>query len=203
MQNEITLNEDVQRLTGLLKTKIKDGIDKQLVIYSCFDKRRPPHSLVYNDPDTAQELETKGVLKINKVDNNVDETAAGFASPPYYIVTVLVDKPLPLPEGVEILQTNNQYILRFSDGKQLDFVDANERSARYFKILVDRHGLPVDHDDVLQTIKEVDTAKQIRGIVDAIREKIIRKTLKSRVTIETEMKSAYKLLVTFSPKKTG
>lgn len=202
MQNEITLNEDVQRLAGLLKGKAKGGGKRQLVIYSCFDKRRPPHSLVYNDPDTVQELETKSVLKIDKVDNNVDETAAGFAGPPYYIVTVLVEKPIPLPMGVEVLQTNNQYILRFSDGKQLDFADANERSARYFKMLVDMHGLPVEHDVVLQTIKDVGTTKQIRGMVDAIRGKIIRKTLKNRVTIDTEMKSAYKLLVTFPLKKT-
>lgn len=203
MQNEITLDEDVQRLAGQLAVKVRNGTEMQLAVYSYYDKRRPPHAPFYFDSDTVFELEAKGVLKIEGNPKfNVDEDAPGLAGPPFYVVTVTVEKPLPLPEGVEILQTNNQYILRFNDGKQLDFADANERSARYFKLLVDNHGLPVKHDVVLQTIKEVDNTKQIRGMVDAIREKIIRKTLKSRITIQSEMKSAYKLLVTFSPKKT-
>lgn len=201
MQNEITLDEDAQRLTGLLKAKIRDGIDKQLVIYSCFDKRRPPHSLVYNDPDTVQELETKGVLKINKVDNNVDETAAGFAGPPYYIVTVFADKPLPLPQGVTWRETENELTVNFSDGKSIVFPDRAERSAQYFKMLLEKHGLPVKHADVMQRIKGVKSTKEVRSLIQTIKEKITHHMLQSRIKLDTKHRSAYILTITFNPKK--
>lgn len=201
MQNEITLDEDVQQLTGLLKVKIRDGLDKQLAIYSCFDKRRPPHSLVYNDPDTVPELEAKNILKIDKVDNNIDEASPGFAGPPYYIVTVFADKPLPLPQGVTWRETENELTVNFSDGKSIVFPDRTERSAQYFKMLLEKHCLPVKHADVMQRIKGVKSTKEVRSLIQTIKEKITHHMLQSRIKLDTKHKSAYILTITFSPKK--
>ncbi len=201
MQNEITLDEDVQRLAGLLKAKSKDGVEKQLVIYSCFDKRRPPHSLVYNDPDTVQELGLRGVLKIDKVDNNVDENAEGFAGPPFYIVTVSAEKPLPLPRGVTWQEIDGGLTIYFIDNKNMVFPNINEKSAQYFRMLLERHGLPVKHEDVIQRIKDVESTKEIRSLAQTVKEKIAHHTLQSRIKLDTKHQSAYTLTITFSHKK--
>lgn len=198
-QNEITPDEDIKRLIGILNTKTKNG-QRQFTIYSCYDKWRPAHSLVYYDPDTVLELKRKSVIRIDNTSNNPDEDAPGLAGPPYYVVTVLEENPFPLPEGVNVIESPTQYILRFSDGKELDFTDISTDSAKYFKLLVDKHGLDVRHEIAKQVLGKSKTTKQIHGLVGSINDKAKRKTISNRICIDSEYKGAYKLLVTFTPK---
>jgi len=212
MKNKyISLKEDIIRLIRIFEAETDNGIDKQLTIYSSDDKKLPPNSIVYYHPETVKQLETEGILKITKPGNHIDETAPYFAGPPYYEVVVFYQKvkekiatmntvskqpPKPLPKGVEWTETKEQFKLTFPDNKFLEFNDIEEESAKYFRLLVINHGLPVDHKSTINAISAISNNNQVRNLVKTLKEKIYNNRLKNRIEIKSFFKSSYTLTIT-------
>ena len=206
----ISLETDKSRLISIFESEVKDGENKQLAIYCYEDKKLPPNSIVYYHADTINELQASGILKIINTDRNIDMRGIGFGGPLFYVVevsgnevkkqiqaskTTTKQPPMPLPDGVNWTESEDKYSLEFRDGKLLEFNDISEESSKYFKLLIDNHGLYVKHKDAIEVVEEIKTNEQIRNLVKAIKEKIKSHELTKKIYIKTEYKSAYMLTI--------
>jgi hypothetical protein len=201
----IALNQDIIRLIRILEAETENSTDKQLTIYSYQDKMLPPNPIIYHHSETVKQLGSEKILEILKISNNIDKYAPNFAGPPFYLVKVFAQKvkekikalntisqmpPKPLPKGVDWIVTKKQFVLMFSDGKKLEFNNIKEPSAKYFKILVENHGLPVEHK-IAREFLGIKRNEKIRNLVKTLKQKIQHHSLTSRIKISTEYKSAY------------
>lgn len=207
--NFIKLKDDISRLIDIFEAETEDGIDKKRTIYSSKDKRLPDNPIVYYHPDSLNELKKEGVLKIIKSSKNVDETAPYFVGSPFYLVKIFAKKvkekvqaeqtitkqpPKPLPLNVHWQTSDKNYLLKFPDGKKLEFNNINVPSAQYFNLLIENHGLPVDHETAKKRLKK-EKNEGIRNLVKTLNEKIEHAMLGTKIKIESEKKAAYTLTI--------
>lgn len=206
----VSLKQDISRLIKVFESEVKDGENKQLTIYCYEDKKLPPNSIVYYHADTINELQALGILKIINTDKNIDMQGTGYGGPLFYVVEVFGNEvkkqiqasktttkqpPKPLPEGVNWDGSKDRYSLEFKGSNPLEFNDTSEETARYFKLLIENHGLYVKHKDAIGSIEGIESNGQIRNLVKAIKEKIKSHELTKRVHIKTEYKSGYMLTI--------
>ena len=104
-------------------------------------------------------------------------------------------QPLPLPDDIEWKTPEDEFELRFADDKKLEFSDIERPTAKYFRLLIEKHGIIVKHSQVPQTIPEI-TKQQIENLIKALRKKVENAGLSKRVIFVTEYKGGYKLLIT-------
>lgn len=102
---------------------------------------------------------------------------------------------LPLPNDVEWKTLEDEFVLKFADDKKLEFTKIEKPTAKYFKLLIENHGIIVKHTKVPQTIPGI-TKQQIENLVKALRKKIENATLLKRIVFEKEYTGGYKLLIT-------
>lgn len=102
--------------------------------------------------------------------------------------------PIPFPVDIDIIDSDTELILKFPDGKKLEFVNLEKPTAKYFKLLLHSHGIEVKHSQTKQFIKDI-TKQQIKNLVKALRKKIQNASLSSRVTIHTQFHGGYELII--------
>ncbi|HCR35947.1 hypothetical protein A2130_00285 [Candidatus Woesebacteria bacterium GWC2_33_12] len=205
----IPLQQDISRLTKIFGVETENGIDKKLTIYSYQDKRLPPNPIVYYHPNTVKTLKKEGILRIVEISNNIDEHAPNFAGPLFYIVKLFAQKvkeriqatqtitkqvPKRLPKDVSWITTKEQFSLKFKDGKKLEFNIPSKPSAKYFKLLIENHGLPVSHKAALKRCK-IENNTDLRNLVKTLKDKIIGNNLRGRITIPNDIPGTYTLKI--------
>ena len=210
MENKfINIKDDISRLISIFEAETEDGVDKERTIYSSKDRRLPANPIVYRHPDSVSKLENEGLIKVLQLSNSIDEKAPNFAGPPLYKViifaqrvkekiqanrTVTKQSPSPLPNDAERIQSGKEFLLRFGDKKKIEFNNIDEPSAKYFLLLLDNHGLPVNHETVIG--KGIASSKEkVRELKKTLVEKIEHAGLTKRVKISSKFKSAYTLLI--------
>lgn len=111
---------------------------------------------------------------------------------PTTINSIIKSKIIPLPDDVEWKSEEEKYVLFFRDGRNLKFVNINKPTAKYFKLLMEYHGVEVKHKKTMECIENV-TKDQIENLIKALRTKIKNAKLSSRISFTTDFKAGYTL----------
>lgn len=226
---------DKDLLLEIFLAEIEDGVDKEVIVYSHADKRKPPNAIVYRHVDTVKGFEQAGLLEIIDSNRHVDEYAPNMVTPPFYKVR-LIAKKIQLACGKEktLLSASakklptdvkwdtsdkRRYVLRFSNDGDLTFDDVHTPNAIYFRILIENHGNPVYHTEVMKIEELVEAVKkkeakmkkkskgnpvtstQIQSLVRTLKDKIANASLTPRIEIINEHKGGYYLLIVKPRKK--
>lgn len=213
MPKFITLRSDIDRIIQIFSSEIQEEQYIQREIYSPADKRLPINPILYFHPDSITTLESEGVLAILKIESHIDPTGPGFDGPPYYRVRVIAQKvhekilaqntiskepPTPLPSDVNWKALPSSYLLEFDDGKKIEFDDTDKPSAQYFRLLIENHGLEVDHVSTIERIESLQNNTDVRNLKKTLLDKISHAVLTKRISIKSENHATYCLLI--SPK---
>lgn len=214
MSDFVTLQSDMDRIVGIFDSEIQNDNDIERVIYSPKDKQLPENAITYIHPNTITTLKDEGILIILWEDNNVDPTAPYFKGSKYYNVKVIASKVkeklkvlntvtrqtlIPKPPDVEWKTLPSMYLLKFDDGKKIEFSDIKMPSAQYFYLLMENHGLDVPNAIVMEKVQTITTKVQVRNLAKTLVDKIDHAELTSRITIKSEFHDAYCLLISPKP----
>lgn len=97
--------------------------------------------------------------------------------------------PIALPKDVGWKVLREVYTLIFKDGKKLEFAYPKKSSAKYFKVLIENHGLEVKHEQIESKLGL--TKDKVENLIKTLRKKVKSASIENRVKFETKFNGAY------------